>query len=102
MNFRNFLNLKRLVRNKVILPGRVMFGAGDPTMHLVPEVIAWGANRSVFWLGMELVILEGAPLPAPARTRGSLAALLLLACIHFWLQGPDAGSAAHPVSASRR
>jgi hypothetical protein len=102
MKARNLISISRRVRNKVIVPGRIMFGAGDPTFHIVPEIVDWGANRSVFWLGMELVILDCARLPSLAWRRMSPGALLLLGCLHFCLIGSSVKSNTNPVSQGAR
>lgn len=93
----NRFSINRRLRNRVIVPGRIMFGAGDPTLQLLPEIVDWGQNRSVFWLGMELVILDCARLPPPPWKSASPGVLLLLGCLYLCLLGSSVKSKAHPT-----
>ena len=98
----NLFSINRHARNKVVVPGRIMFGAGDATFPMLPEIIDWGLNRSVFWLGMELIIVDCARLPSPTWKSMSLGVVLLLGCLHLCLLGSSVKANARPVSASVR
>ena len=38
---------------------QVFFGGGYPKFHVLPRLVRWGNNLSVFWLRKELVIAWG-------------------------------------------
>jgi hypothetical protein len=102
MKVRDLLSINRCVRNKVLVPGRVMFGAGDPTIQILPQIVDWGDNRSVFWLGMELVIVAPATLSRVPRKGASLGVLIMLACLQLCMLGSTVKSAVNPVYTSVR
>lgn len=45
------------VRGKIVIPGRVVFGGGQPKFRYFPRFHRWGNRLSVFWLGVELVFI---------------------------------------------
>jgi hypothetical protein len=50
------VGLNALIRGKRITK-RLSIAGGYPKFSIVPKVVRWGTNVSVFWLGTELVWL---------------------------------------------
>ena len=51
------MNVNKWTRGKTLITNRLVFAGGYPLFRLLPVVIKWGPNVSLFWLGTELVLL---------------------------------------------
>lgn len=51
------MNINRWTRGITVIPNKIVFAGGYPKFRVIPKVVTWGGNVSIFWFGTELVWL---------------------------------------------
>ncbi len=51
------MNINEWTRGKTLIPNKLVFAGGYPLYRLLPKIVTWGSNVSIYWLGTELVWL---------------------------------------------
>lgn len=51
------MNINEWTRGKTLIPNKLVFAGGHPLFRLLPKIVTWGPNVSIYWLGTELVWL---------------------------------------------